>query len=150
MICQPAWQLRDDHRLAVRFRMACRDILDKDRLRAADVLDRLPRHRVGQEADEVAGMARGHRDPDLTVLLHPADARTVAGARIDDDDRCLGGIDLRAVGWDDMHQGIVHRPLQGASVAHQLGLEVQNVRHLPGAVFEVDVAAFSQDVEEQN
>ena len=73
--------------------MARRDVLDEDRLGAADILDRLSRHRLRQEADEVAGMAGRQRDADLAVLLHAADARAVAGARIDDDDRRLGRID---------------------------------------------------------
>ena len=50
MICQPAWQLRDDDRLALGFRMARRDILDEDRLGAADVFDRLARHRASAES----------------------------------------------------------------------------------------------------
>jgi hypothetical protein len=45
-----------------------------------------------------------------------------------------------------MNQGIVHRPLQGASDAHQFGLEVHNARNLTGAVLEIAVAAFSQDI----
>ena len=54
-------------------------------LGSRDVLDRLPRHGFGQEADEVAGMPRLEGDADLAVGLEAADARPVSGARIDDD-----------------------------------------------------------------
>ena len=140
----------DDYRLAFRVRMACRHILDEDRLRATDIFDRLSRHRLWQEADEVAGVTGRHRDADLAVLLHAADAGTVAGARIDDDDGCLGGIDLGAGGRNDAHQRVVHRPLQRAAVAHEFRLELQDVRDLLGALLQVGVAALSQDIERQD
>ena len=103
--------------------MTRRDILDEDRLGTTDILDRLARHRVRQKADEIAGVTRRQRDADLAVLLHPADAGSVAGARIDDDDGCLGRIDLHASGWDDPDQDIIDRPFQGAAVVHHLRLK---------------------------
>ena len=45
------------------------------RLGARDAFDGLARHRLGQEADEVAGMAGLHRDADFAVGLEAADAR---------------------------------------------------------------------------
>ena len=130
--------------------MTRRDVVDEDRLGATDILDRLARHRLRQKADEIARVTRRQRDADLAVLLHAADARTVAGARIDDDDGCLGRIELRVVGWDDADQGIVHGPFQRAPVAHHLRLEMENVRNLLGAVLQVGVAAFPQNIEEQD
>ena len=61
--------------------MARRHLLDEDRLSAADILDRLARHRLRQEADEVAGVAGRQSHADLAVLLHPANAGPMAGAR---------------------------------------------------------------------
>ena len=58
----------------------------------ADILDRLAGHGLGQEADEVAGMASRQRHADLAFLLHAADAGTVSGPRIDDNEGWLGGI----------------------------------------------------------
>ena len=95
-------------------------------------------------------MTRRQRDADLAVVLHAADAWSVAGARIDDDDGRLGRIELHVVGWDDPDQGIVDGPLQRASVAHQLRLEVENVRSFLRAVLQVDVAAFPQNIQAQN
>ena len=72
--------------------MARGDVFDKNRLCTADVLDRLARHRLRQESNEVAGMTGRHRHADLAVLLHPADAWAVARTRIDDNDWCLSRI----------------------------------------------------------
>ena len=93
MVCQPAWQLAMTIGLLSAVRMATGDLFDKRRFCAADVLDRLTRHRLGREADEVAWMAGADRHPDLAVGLHAPDARPMAGARIDDDDRRFRGID---------------------------------------------------------
>ena len=83
----------DDDRLAFGLGMALRDVLDEVRLGAADVLDRLPRDRLRQEADEVDGMAGAKRDADLALGLHAADSGSVSRARVDDNDRRLHGID---------------------------------------------------------
>ena len=76
--------------------MAPDDLLDEDRFGEADILDRLAGFGAGQEADEVAGMARRHRHADLAILLHAADTRPVSGARIDDDEGPPGRIDCGA------------------------------------------------------
>ena len=62
----------------------------------------------------------------------------------------LVGSMLRAGRGNDAHQRVVHRPLQGAAVAHQFGLEVQDVRDFLRALLLIDVAALAQDVEEQD
>ena len=66
-----------------------------------DVLNGLTRDGLGQEADEVAGMAglKGHAD--LALRLEAADAGAVAGAWIDDDERPLLVIDLDALRRSD-------------------------------------------------
>src|ERR1700722_7690089 len=130
--------------------MARRHIRDEHRLGVTDILDRLPWHRVGKEPDEVAGVTGCERHADLAVVLHAANAGAVAGARIDDDDRRLLRIDLRAGRRNDAHQRVVHRSLQLASVAQYLGLEVQHMRNLLGAVFLIDVAALAHDIEKQD
>ena len=65
----------DEAGLALGLGMAFADLADERGLGAADILDRLARHGLGQEADEVAGMAGGERHADLAVVLHAADAR---------------------------------------------------------------------------
>ena len=115
-----------------------------------DVLDRLPGHRLGQEAHEVAGMTGAHGDADLAVGLEAADPRTVAGARVDDDERPLALIHGDAGGRDDPRQHVVHRPRQRPAVHDQLGLELQDVGRLHRHVLEILVAPLPQDVEKQH
>ena len=130
--------------------MARDDLLDKTRLGQADILDRLARHRLRQEADEIAGMTRRQRDADLAVVLHAADARSVPGARVEHDERALARIDRYARRRDDADQRVVDRPRQRAPVEHEFGLEGQNVRRLARIVLDVVVAALAQDIEQQN
>ncbi len=59
-------------------------------------LDGLARHRLRQEADEIAGMAGLERDADLAVGLEAADAGAVPGARVDDDEWPARRIELDA------------------------------------------------------
>ena len=92
--------------------MTLDDLLDKTGLGFAHILDRLTGHRVGQKADEVARMARGERDPDLAVVLHAADPGAMPGARIEDDERPLARVDRGALGRDNAHQPVIHRPGQ--------------------------------------
>ena len=47
-------------------------------------------------------------------------------------------------------QGIVDRPLQRTPVVHHLRLEMENVRSFFRAVLQVGVAAFPQNIQEQN
>ena len=54
----PAGLAIADHAgLAVGIGMKRDDLFEEDRFGARDVLDRLAGHRLGQEADEIAGMA---------------------------------------------------------------------------------------------
>ena len=78
--------IADHRRLAVGLGVKGDDALEKRRLGHHDVLDRLARDRLGQEADEVAGMACLEGHADFALRLEPADARSVTGARIDDDE----------------------------------------------------------------
>src|SRR4249919_957212 len=107
---RPAGLTVADHaRLAVGFRMERDDFLDEYRLGSRDVLDGLARHRFGQEADEVAGVAGFHRHADLAVGLEAANSRTMTGARIDHDKRTTLVINLDATWWSNTHESIVHR-----------------------------------------
>ena len=78
------------HRPAFRLHVATADLLgegDDARTTSSIVCPGSDR----AEADEVAGMAGLHRHADLTVGLEAADARPVAGTRIDDDEGRLRG-----------------------------------------------------------
>ena len=126
------------------------DLFEKDRLGARDVLDGLARHGVGQEADEIAGMAGLEGDADLAVGLEAADAGAVSGARIDDDERPPRRIDLDARRRNDAHEAVVDRPIERAAVDDELDLVVEHMRRGLGQVLAVLVAALAHDVPEQH
>jgi len=101
--------IADQTRLAVGVRVTLDHFLDKAGLRLAYVLDPLTRHRVGQKADEVAGITGGERHTDLAVVLHAADTRAMPGTRVEHDEWPLARIDRGALGRDDAHQRVIYR-----------------------------------------
>ena len=120
------------------------------RLGARDAFDRLSWHRFRQEADEVAGMARLHGDPDLAVGLEAADAGSVTGTGIDNDEWPALEIDLHTLRRDDAHQRVVDRLFQLAAVDDQFRRVAQDVRRGLGDVFAILFAALAHDVQEQH
>ncbi len=127
--------------------MSLRDLLEKDRLGAAHVLDRLPRHRLRQEPDEIDGVSCAKRNADLALGLHAADPRAVARARIDNNDRRLQGVDRRIRWRDDAHKRVIDRTLQLAAVEHDFGGEAQHMRRLLGRLRNLDVASLVESLE---
>ena len=125
---QPAWQLPMTQGLPSASGWRAMTVSRKTASARGDVEDGLAGHRVGQEADEVGRMPGLHRDADLAVGLEAADARAVAGARVDDDERPLPGVDLHPLGRDDAGEQVVDRAGEGAAVEDELGLVVEDVR----------------------
>ena len=142
--------IADDRGLAVGFGVERDDALEKRGLCCHDVLNGLTRDRLGQKADEVAGMARLEGDADLALRLEAANAGTVAGAWIDDDEGPLLLIDVHAFRRRDAGQHVVDRTRKLAPVHHELGAEFENVRGWLGGVLLVLLAPLLQDVEEKN
>ena len=107
---QPAWQLPITQGLPSA--SGCSAITRSRKTASARAMSSMvwPGHRVGQEADEIAGMAGLERDADLAVGLEAADARAVPGARIDHDERTAGRIDGHALRRDDAHEAVIDRP----------------------------------------
>jgi hypothetical protein len=95
-------------------------------------------------------MAGAQRDSDLAVLLHAADAGTVAGAGIDDDEGPLFRIDGHARLGQNAQQGIIGRAFEGAGIEHDFVGEIENRRFALGAMFEIDVAALAHRIPEQD
>ena len=114
-----------------------------------DILDRLPGHGIGQEADEVAGMTCLEGNADLALRLEAADAGPVAGARIDDDEWTLARIDLDTLGRHDAYQGIVHRPWQLAAIHDELAAELQHMRRGLCGMLLIALAALLEDVQKE-
>ena len=150
MIAQPAWQFPITHGLPSGLRMRSDDLFEEYRLGAGDVLDGLPRNRIGKEADEIAGMAGLQGNADLAVRLEATNTRTVAGARVYDDERPQFRIDLNACRRSDAHEKIIHRPVKRASVDDQLRFIVEHMRNSFGQVFAVLIAALTHHIPKQN
>ena len=126
------------------------DFLDENRLSPRDVLDRLARHRVGQEADEVTGVASFHRHADLAVRLEATDSRPMARARIDHHERTALNINLHATRRSDAHERIIYRSLQRSAVDDQFDRIVEDMRCGFGQMFAVLNPALTHDIEKQD
>ena len=126
------------------------DLFQENRFRAGDVADRLAGHGVGQKADEVTRVPGFQRHPDFTVGLEAADARTVTGARIDDDEGSLRRINLDAGRRNDTRQTIIDRPFEPPAVDDQLGLIIEHMRRGLGQVLAILIAALAHDIPEQD
>ena len=130
--------------------MALDNPLKKDGFGTRDMLDRLSRDRVGEKADEIAGVARLERDADFAVGFEPADPRPVARAGIDDNERSQPLVNFHAGGRNNSDQHVVDRMVERATVDNKLGLIVQNVRRRFCHVRAISVAALAHDIHEQD
>ena len=140
----------DDARPAVGFGMELGDLLQEEALGPADILEGLSGHGLRPEADEVARVAGTQGHADLAVHLGAADPGTVAGARIEDDERALARIRPRAGRRDDSYQVVVDGPPERPTVEHHLVLEGQDRRLALRLVLEEHVAALAHHVAEQD
>jgi hypothetical protein len=139
-----------DRGLALRFRMQRDHPFQECGLCVGDVLNGLPRDGIGQESNEVAGVPRLEGDPDLAIRLEAADARTMARARIDNDERALAWVDFHAVRRQHADKAIVHRLRQSAAVHDELMPELEDVGRGLGGMLLVARTALPQDVPEQD
>ena len=145
-----ALAIADHHRLR-RVRMQVVDAAEEGALGRGDVEDGLARLRIAEEDDEVDGVAAPERHADLAVALEAADARAVAGARVDDDEGAELGIGRRgALRHLDAHQGVVHRPRQVPAVHHHVPLEEQDRRAALLLMRDEGVAGLAHHVPEQD
>ena len=126
------------------------DLFKEHRFGAGDIFDGLARHRIGHEADEIAGMARLHGNADFAVSLEAADARAMPGTRIHHHEWPAHRIDLDAFRRNDAHQQVIDRPLQRPAVHHQLGLIVEDMRDFLGEMVAILVAALAHHIAEQH
>ncbi len=116
----------------------------------ADVRERLPGLGMAREDDKVDRVSSAQRAADLALVLEAADARSVAGARVDDDVGTASFPLQRALWRNDAHQGVVDRPRELGAVDDRLVVEGEDG---PGAhflVFEKNVPTLAQTVEEQD
>ena len=146
--CQPAWQLPMSKGLPDGLRLELDHLLEEHGMGVRDILDRLTLDRVGNEADEVDGMTRLEGLADLAHRLEAADARPLAGTRVDHDHRPLGLVDHRALRRHDPHQRIVHRSRQAVALQDDLVVEDQHGIDRSGRHLRLLVAGLPENVEE--
>src|SRR5262249_18618839 len=115
-----------------------------------DVLNGLPWNGIGQETNEVAGVPRLEGDTDLAIRLETADARTVARARIDNDERALARVDFHAIRRLHTDKAVVHRSRQSAPVHDELVPELEDMGRGLGGMLLIALTALPQDVPEQD
>src|SRR5262249_18588657 len=140
----------DDAGLTVRLGMRSGHLFDEYRFGPGDVFDGLPGNGVGQKTDEVARMTRLECDTDFTVGLEAADAGTVTGARINDNERSQLWIDFDASRRNDAHESVVHWSVKRATVNDQLGFIIEHVRRGFRHVLAILVPALPHDIPEQD
>ena len=149
-MAQPSLAIADNRRFAVSLGVERDYPLEKSSLGLGDVLDCLARHWLGKEADEVAGMTGLESNADLTLRLETADTRTMAGARIDDDERPLVLVDFDAGRRRYTDQNVVHGTRQSAAVHDDFATELEDVRSELGNLFLTLDAALVEDVEKEH
>jgi hypothetical protein len=130
--------------------MQCRHLANERGLGATHILDRLTSNGFRQETHEIARMTGGERHANFAVRLHPADARSVARARIKDDEGAHMGMALPPIWRKHAEQRIVHRALALQPIHHEFKRVVQHVGCAPCVVLEIGVAALPQNVPKQN
>src|SRR5262245_25814336 len=126
------------------------DTFKNCRLSGDDVLYGLTWDRVGQETDEIRGMARLEGHTNLAVGFESADAGSMAGARVDDHEGPLLVIDLDALRRDNAGQNVVHRARQLAPVHDELGAEFEYMRRGLSRMLLVLLTPLLHDIDEQD
>ena len=149
---QPAWQLAMTQGLPwASGCIACTRSMNAASA-DADIAQRLTGNRLGQEAYEVAGMARLQGVADLAVRLETADTRPMARPRIDNDEGAHQRIDphpgFRA--GKDAEQHIIAGPSEGSSIHHDFIMEGQDRRLSRFGMFDRLIATLAHDVPEQD
>jgi len=125
-------------------------LVDEDGVRMRHILDALAVHRFRGEADEIDRVSEPEGVADLADGLEAADTGSLAGARIDDDDRPLARVELDAGRGKDTDQRVVDRSGQRGAVQHKLEIVNQDRLDAMRAHLRVLIAAPAQNVHEQD
>ena len=148
---RPAGLAVADHAgFAVGLRVQFRNLFQEHCFGARDILDRLARHRLRQEADEIAWVPGFKSDADLAVGLEAANTGAVAGARIDNDKWPARRIDLDAGRRDNPHKAVVDRLVELAAVDDEFDLIIEHVRSGFGQMLAILIAALPHHIPEQD
>ena len=130
------------------------DFLDEAAQRMVNIGEGLPLFGFGKEYDEIDRVALVHRNAHLAVALEAADARAVAGARVDHDHRRPGHVDAIVpaiiADFGDPEERVVGGTVEVACVEKGFVLEIQKRRHSTPLVLDHVVGALAQRIQEQN
>ncbi len=140
----------DHHRLLGGLRMPLDDVAKEGDFGLDHVLDGLALHRVGQKADEIAGMPGAQRHADFAIRLEATDAGAVPGARVHHHEGAHLQVGLDPRGRLDAQQLVVDRTGQVAPIHQYLGVEAQHVGLGLLDMLEVLVAALAHDIHEEH
>src|SRR5690606_33266206 len=100
--------ISDDRGLTFRLWVKINHVLNKGRLRAGDILDRLTWNWFREEPNEVTGMAGLHGHADLAFWFESAYSGAMTRSRINDHEWALIFVWALPVGWNDANERIVH------------------------------------------
>src|SRR5262245_6794205 len=95
-------------------------------------------------------MTGAHRHAEFAVRLEAANAWTVPRTRVHDHERAFFWIDDHSSRRLDPHQSVIHRPVEGPSVQHDLGIENEYVRYRLGLLLIVWITALPQHIPKQD
>ena len=134
--------------------MARGDFADETPQRVVNIAQRLRRFGLGIENHKVDRVTLMQRHANLGVPLEPADAGSVPGARVHDDDRRLVGIDtvVPAVvpNLGNAQQRVVRRLIEAPRIQDRLVFEVEQRRQAGALVPDHVICALAQYVEKQD
>ncbi len=126
------------------------DFLEKHGFGSRDVLNRLARHGVRQESDEVAGMAGLDCDADFAIGLEAANAGSVSGARVHDNEGAASRIYRGPGRRNDPHEYIIDGARERATIGDEFGLIFEHMRNRLGEVFAILISALTHHVQIQH
>ena len=93
-----------------------------------DILNRLTRHRLRKEADEITRMPRLERDTDFAVSFESPNPGTVSCARVNNDEWSPRGIELHAHRRQNPRERVINWSIKLAAIDNELHLIVKHVR----------------------
>ena len=135
---------------ALRVGMQIDDLFKKNCLRARHILNGLARHWLRQEPDEVARVPSLERDANFAVGLEAANSRSMARARIDDNERTKRWIESNRSWRNNPDKGVVDRSLQRPPIDDQLYFEVKDMGRGFGKVLVKLISALAHHVQEKH
>ena len=90
------------------------------------------------------------RDADLAVGLEAADARAVACARVNYNERPALWVNFDPYRGHNPREDVVHWPIEIAAVHHEFHLVIEHVRSGLGQLFAICVAALTHHIPKQD